>query len=111
MLDEIIIRTDGSEAANRDRDAVELADISQRSWANVETGQASLRTEPSHTIQADRSRIGQLLENLMRNDIEHGGEDVTVTIGDIDDGFYVQDDGPGIPEEDREQDFEGAHDS
>jgi signal transduction histidine kinase len=40
----------------------------------------------------------QVLENLFRNAIEHGGETVTVRIGATgDDGFYVADDGPGIP--------------
>jgi signal transduction histidine kinase len=44
-----------------------------------------------------------VFENLFRNSIEHAGPDVTVTVGDHDDGFYVADDGPGVPPEDREQ--------
>jgi signal transduction histidine kinase len=42
-----------------------------------------------------------VFENLFRNAIEHGGEDVTVTVGAIDAGFYVADDGPGIPADER----------
>jgi len=49
------------------------------------------------TRALDRSRLRQLLENLLRNAVEHGGENVTVTVGNLPDGFYVADDGPGIP--------------
>ena len=35
-----------------------------------------------------------------------GNADVTITIGRTDDGFYIEDDGPGIPETEREKVFE-----
>ena len=40
---------------------------------------------------------------------EHGGSDVTVTVGALDDGFYVADDGPGIPEAERDTVFEAGY--
>jgi len=58
------------------------------------------------TIDADYDRLCQLLENLFRNAIEHCGEDVTVRVGSLDDGFYIEDDGPGIPADAREEVFE-----
>ncbi|MFB6078318.1 MAG: sensor histidine kinase, partial [Halarchaeum sp.] len=60
-------------------------------------------------VLADPSRLGQLFENLFRNAVEHGGDDVTVTVGDLDDGFYVEDDGPGIPADEREVVFEPGY--
>ena len=63
-------------------------------------------TEQFGRIKADEDRLQQLLENLLRNAIVHGGESVTVRVGRIDDGFYVEDDGPGIPELDRDEVFE-----
>ena len=61
------------------------------------------------TIEADDDRLCQLLENLFGNAIEHGGEDVTVTVGAVDDGFYIEDDGPGIPEESRDDVFTAGY--
>ncbi|WP_327050767.1 sensor histidine kinase [Halomicrococcus gelatinilyticus] len=47
-------------------------------------------------VTMDDTRVVQLFENLARNAREHAGEDVTVRVGLLDEGFYVEDDGPGI---------------
>ncbi|WP_049935686.1 PAS domain S-box protein [Haloplanus natans] len=60
-------------------------------------------------IRADRSRLQQLLENLFANAVEHGGEDVTITVGDFDNGFFVEDDGVGIPESERSRVLEAGY--
>lgn len=85
---------------------VVLEEIVGRCWRNVATSEARLAVETDVTIRADRNRLQQLLENLIRNAVEHGGTGVTVTVGDLEDGFYVADDGPGIPEDDREAVFD-----
>lgn len=61
------------------------------------------------SVMADSNRLIQVFENLLRNSAEHGGENVTVRIGPLTDGLYVADDGPGIPEEDRERIFEHGY--
>jgi signal transduction histidine kinase len=88
---------------------VSLATLAAECWADVETKGARVVTETDRVVRADRSRLQQLLENLIRNAVEHGGEDVTVTIGDLPDGFYVADDGPGIPTAAREQVFSAGY--
>lgn len=88
---------------------VNLGALTETCWENVATGDATLMTDIERRIQADQSRLQQLLENLMRNAIEHGGEDVTVTIGELDGGFYVEDDGPGIPEDERDDVFDAGY--
>jgi signal transduction histidine kinase len=90
-------------------ESIRLANVAKNSWQTVKTRQATLDADASQVIEADRSRIQQLFENLYRNAIDHGGDDVTVSVGVIDDGFYVADTGPGIPESDREEVFEAGY--
>lgn len=60
-------------------------------------------------IDADEPYLRHLFRNLLENAVEHGGPDVTVTVGELDDGFYVADDGPGIPTDERDAIFEEGY--
>ena len=113
---------------------VDLGDAAERAWDGL--GQVGrLEIESSPTVEADPSRLRELLENLFRNAIEHGSSDVaptgldevveeggvdaasdeeaeiTVRVGALKgrDGFYVEDDGRGIPESEREKAFESGY--
>jgi signal transduction histidine kinase len=61
------------------------------------------------TVMADPDRLVQVFENLLQNSVDHGGEAVTVRVGPLEDGFYVEDDGPGIPEKARERVFQHGY--
>jgi two-component sensor histidine kinase len=78
-------------------ESVEIDTLASEAWALVDTADARLSVETDATVRADRSRLSQVFENLFRNAVEHGGEDVSVTVGATADGLYVADDGPGIP--------------
>ncbi|SMO55381.1 hybrid sensor histidine kinase/response regulator [Halorubrum cibi] len=149
---------------------VDLADLIEGCWVHVERPPgARLRVDVDRTVRADRTRLQQLFENLLRNSVEHGstgsrippesgdsvehgrsrdgdavsrddensssefsnhstssrpraddsvehgstdsrapvepGDGVTITVGEIADGFYVEDDGVGIPRDAREDVF------
>ena len=101
-----LARGDGAIA---DMEAVDPAAVMDSCWSNVETVDASLVVNIDRMIEADSARLKRLLENLLRNAIEHGGEDVTVTVGELSDGFYVEDDGSGIPAANYEDVFETGY--
>ena len=79
-----------------DAQPVPLDTLCARCWETVETNQAMLVTDTDRAVLANKSRLRQVFENLFRNAVEHGGRDVTVTVGAVDDGFYIEDDGQGI---------------
>jgi nitrogen-specific signal transduction histidine kinase len=75
------------------RDAVEHGSTSPRSQAPedaVEHGSTGSRPEADDAV-------------------EHGRDDVTVTVGDLETGFYVADDGPGVPADERESVFDAGY--
>lgn len=118
-----------------DTEPLDLTAVAKDAWANVDTGDAILQAETDAAVEASRSRLLQVFENLFRNAVEHGstddgnaqgsgdavergstsertehgdaaedaGHDVTVTVGEFAEGFFVADDGPGIDPEHRQQ--------
>ena len=89
-----------------DPEAVSLAAVAADSWDTVDTDAAAMEIETDGEVRADPDRLRNLFENLIRNAVEHAGDDITIRVGDLPDGFYVEDDGPGIPEAIRDDLFE-----
>ena len=87
-------------------EAVDLATAARLAWGHVETESARLEVVETATIDADPNLLGHLFENLFRNAIEHAGEESTVRVTACEGGFSVEDDGPGIPPDDRRDVFE-----
>lgn len=87
----------------------ELASAAEAAWETIDARDAALSIDDG-TIEADSTLLGLLLENLFRNAVEHGGDDVTVTVAPLEEGqFTVGDDGPGIATDDRDQVFEWGY--
>ena len=152
LIDDLVtLATEGERAS--ETEPVDIAEVARASWRNAVTDGATLRVETDLTIRADPGRVQQLLENLVRNSVEHGSTGsrtesgdsvehgstgsrshahgnsvehgstgnrtesdnsvehtgVTVTVGACDGGFYVADNGVGIPRDDREHVFETGY--
>ncbi|MFB6106785.1 MAG: PAS domain-containing protein [Halobacteriaceae archaeon] len=102
-----------------DETAVSLGETARDIWDPVGTDHADLVVADDVTVRASRNALARMLENLFTNAVEHGtpvdspatgdaGEPatLTVTVGALPTGFYVADDGSGIPPSERADAFE-----
>jgi PAS domain S-box-containing protein len=105
-----IARTD---ATVEETESVVLATVASDAWADVATDGATLTNDlpGDRHIEADPDLLGHVFENLLRNAIDHNEPPVAVTVGTLprESGFYVEDDGAGIPTEEREVVFEHGY--
>jgi len=103
-------------------ETVDLQTLAETAWENVDAANATLVIEDSCQLEADRSPVLRLFENLFRNAIEHGqveGEPLTIRVGVLNGytesglgsdraGFYVADDGEGVPPGLRDEVFDST---
>lgn len=108
LLEDTLLIIDGGEITTEPK-RIDLASVCESSWDIISAESPRIEIETSSHIYADKVRLKQLLENVFRNAVEHVGTDVTVTVGDLPTGFYIEDDGPGIPLGERESVFEEGH--
>lgn len=92
-----------------DLEAVSLESAAEESWRTTDTADASLEIADDLEIRADEERLRTLLQNLFTNAARHAGPEASVRVGATDDGFYIRDDGPGVPGEERESVFEPGY--
>lgn len=78
---------------------VGLSDVAASAWENLESDEAELRIIDDQDIVADPPWLAACLTAIFENSILHSPGRPSVEVGVFDgvDGFYVRDDGPGIP--------------
>ncbi|RCU45919.1 hybrid sensor histidine kinase/response regulator [Haloplanus salinus] len=97
-------------------DASRLTQLFENLFRNsVEHSSTRNRTESGDSVEHGSTRN----RTESGDSVEHGGgggpangrsaAGITVTVGAMDDGFYVADDGPGIPESERDRIFETGY--
>ncbi|WP_262176845.1 response regulator [Haloarcula laminariae] len=79
-----------------DPEWVDIGTLAEEAWADVETEDATLSVTASGQLEADPTRARDLFTNLFRNAVEHNDGPVSVTVGAVEGGFYVADDGCGV---------------
>ena len=81
-----------------------FAPVVENVWTVLATDEATLELDvPEGTVVAVAAEtLRPVVENLLKNALDHAGSDVTVRVGALDRGFFVEDDGPGVPEPERE---------
>lgn len=84
------------------RVAADLAPLLIASERTIE-----VQIEGASSRRGDTGAIERVMTNLVQNAIEHGGRHVILRV--LGSGFEVEDDGPGIPPEERERVFEPFH--
>jgi signal transduction histidine kinase len=104
LIEDLLVLSREGDAVT-DFEPVNLTTMAEECWRTVETANATLVTDIDCRAQTDPTRLKQLFENLIRNAVEHGGANVTITVGELEEGFYIEDDGPGIPESDHPEVF------
>jgi len=117
LVDRVLeLAHDGTAVDPEDRTRVDLDRVAREAWVCVDGDAATLAVEGTPSVEADPDRLREALENLFENAATHAGTDVTVRVGALgadsgDDvrGFYVEDDGPGVPPEERDRVFEWGH--
>jgi PAS domain S-box-containing protein len=112
MIDALLeysrVRTEGEEFTETDATAV-LEETLQNLELQIEESGATVTYDDLPTVEADRSQLGQLFQNLIANAIDHADaptihvsserhEDTVV--------FSISDDGSGIPESQQERIFD-----
>ncbi|WP_226005400.1 sensor histidine kinase [Natrinema salinisoli] len=108
LLEDTLLIIDGGDIRT-DPELIDLAAICDTCWDVMSADGAQLEIGTTTHVVADEVRLKQLLGNLFRNAVEHAGTDVSVSVGDLPNGFYVEDDGPGISTEEHDRVFEEGH--
>jgi PAS domain S-box-containing protein len=91
-----------------DPSPVDLATMAEDAWRHVETGDVTLSVAADRRVEADADRLQDLLGELFANAVEHGDGVSRVTVGTTPEGFFVADDGGGIPADHRGDVFEAG---
>lgn len=90
-----LLELSGHKNMSSESTVVSLETTAREAWQRIDAPEATLETQQGEIIM-DRSKLQTLFENLFRNAVEHGGSNVTVRVGLLDNGFYVEDTGSGM---------------
>jgi len=95
---------------------VAVRELLEECWRMVDTADATLGLDAPFDLEGDPGQLRHLFENLFRNATTHANAPdretgPTVRVGPLDraPGFYVEDDGSGVPAREREAVFDPGY--
>jgi signal transduction histidine kinase len=104
-----------AETVVSDPEPVKIADIATDAWTTTETEAAELAVvaPDDWTVECNPEFLQNIFENLFRNSVTHNDSAVQIEVGLIDAsesvGFYIEDDGTGIPDSEKSDVFDHGH--
>ncbi|MFC7073170.1 GAF domain-containing sensor histidine kinase [Halovenus rubra] len=98
-----------SDTTNPEMEPVSLGQMIDHCWTHLDSETATLSEQTDRLVRADRRFLRQIFENLLTNAVVHSDGSVEVTVGTTADGFFVADDGPGIPSAKQNRVFDRGH--
>ncbi len=118
LVDDLLLLAKSENAQFLHRKTIAVDGFVSELWGGLDVLGESRRFElgdlPTGELRADPDRLAQALRNLLLNAIQHTAPDLGVVRLDVQPvgrrvRFVVQDDGPGIPAEQRERIFDRFH--
>jgi len=117
--DTLMLARQGQSVDNME--TVEISDLVEDCWELIESPNAELRVVDDFTVHGDPNRLSHVFENLFRNAIDHNEGRITIRVGlknvmytntrapdSGTFGFFIEDDGRGVPEGRREAVFDAG---
>lgn len=92
------------------RTSIDLREFLRTVWADVDPEHGELVVEADPVLFADEEQLHCLLRNLFEVALRHGGAGVTVEVGGLEDGFYLERDGAPLTPQQRDALMEGRVD-
>lgn len=116
MIEELLTLSKAGKSVEKS-ESIPLAGVAADSWGAVEDDTVSLELDIPEDVEvrADANRLQHIFENFFRNAGEHNDSPVTIRVGTLQggeesiSGFFVEDDGIGIPESDSTDIFEQGY--
>ena len=109
IVDDLVLLTE-TDQQEVETEPLDVGDLAHVAWHAVD-GELSLVVDSSMTVEGERTKLLRLFENLFQNVVEHADEADTVRVGAFDEGFFVEDNGCGIPASDRHTVLEDGYSS
>ncbi len=108
MVDQLLTLTRAENQVEQTEPTV-LEELVGAAWKTAQMETATLETTLGDAaVEANPGIAQNIFENLFHNAVTHNDSPVSIEVGLLDEGegFYVEDDGTGIPETHRERVFE-----